>query len=112
MRTVGFVLAVPLLHAIASCGPAPPMMTETLRRHDVQQRAAFDLVCDDAIRVQELGRDTYGAIGCGRRASYYLQYCDDDHYVSACTVLLNGTAEPVGTSGGQTAPPPADPEEP
>jgi hypothetical protein len=39
----------------------------------VQRQAGFDLKCDQsAVEVQRLNADTFGAIGCDRRASYVL----------------------------------------
>jgi hypothetical protein len=37
----------------------------------VSQRASFDLSCPrDQIAVQEIGGDSFGATGCGQKASY------------------------------------------
>jgi len=37
----------------------------------VKQRASFDLTCPpDQVQVSEIGGTSYGAVGCGARASY------------------------------------------
>ena len=37
----------------------------------VQRKAAFDFDCDQKdLRVQKIDSGTYGAIGCGKRATY------------------------------------------
>lgn len=51
----------------------------------VLRQAAFDLKCEqDAITTQWLNRDTFGARGCDRQASYLLR-CDK----SNCRVVQN-----------------------
>jgi hypothetical protein len=38
-------------------------------RSTVQQRATFDMGCQQ-VTVQNIGGDSYGALGCGKKASY------------------------------------------
>jgi len=87
----------PLLVAIAcallaaGCGP---VMSESVRRDRVAQRASFDLDCQEEIEVATLiDASAYGAMGCGRRASYVLHRCGDLHEQSDCIVVLDGKSE-------------------
>ena len=42
-----------------------------LKMNAVKERAAFDFSCDqDAITVQNIGGDSFGAEGCGQKGSY------------------------------------------
>ena len=47
---------------------ASACITTSFQIHLVASRAKFDLDCDK-VDVAELGNDTFGARGCGRRAS-------------------------------------------
>lgn len=52
----------------------------------VATQAAFDLQCTKSeIAIAVLGRDTFGARGCGRQASYLLAGCRE----GACKVVQN-----------------------
>jgi hypothetical protein len=60
------VLVAIVLGTVAGCAGNAPAFQRT-----VQQRAAFDLSCPTAqLTVQNIGGDSYGATGCGRKASY------------------------------------------
>ena len=60
-------------HGLAGCTVTNgQVVSKTARR-----QAAFDLQCAESeITLQLLGRDTLGARGCGRQASYSLVKCD------------------------------------
>lgn len=74
-----------------ACGP---LMSESVRRDRVAQRARFDLDCQDDIEVATLiDGSAYGAMGCGRRASYVLHRCGDLHDQHDCLVVLDGKSE-------------------
>lgn len=64
----------------------------------LKERAGFDLVCsEEQITVAELGGDAYGAVGCGRRASYI--------YVSrSSTFVLNGLVTQTAPAPGYGPP--------
>jgi hypothetical protein len=63
---------------LAAChGPEP-----------LRPRASFDLDCpEDSITVTELGGDTYGASGCGRRGTYVWS-CYAKSYVMSGTTAI------------------------
>lgn len=73
------ILAVSFL-AISACGGVGPLTP----------RASFDLDCpEEALRITEIDDDTFGAVGCGKRATY----------VKSCTVRTV-----VNTGNGQVIP--------
>lgn len=74
-------------------GCGAPTMSRAVRHERVTARAGFDLGCRGPIQVVEIDENTYGAIGCGHRASYVLRGCMDGNHTWACTILLNGTSE-------------------
>ena len=55
----------------------------------VRKRAAFDLACPtEQVVVQEIGPETYGARGCGKRATYLTTGDCREHGV--CKAIQNG----------------------
>lgn len=77
-KLVGLVCPV---IAVVACA------TMASRKQLVADRAKFDLSCDGAINVVELGGDAFGASGCGQKASYVVA-CENN-YASSCTAILN-----------------------
>jgi hypothetical protein len=52
----------------------------------VQQRAPFDLSCPaNELQVHDLGSDTYGVSGCGKKATYV---CVCNKYAGPCSEAL------------------------
>ncbi|GAB5545181.1 MAG: hypothetical protein SangKO_049410 [Sandaracinaceae bacterium] len=72
-------------------------MSEGMRLARVQDRAVFDLDCESDLEVRMITRNTYGAVGCGHRATYVLSRCSDNDFETNCTVVLNGI-------GGESGP--------
>jgi hypothetical protein len=68
----------------------------------VAQRASFDLSCSrDKIQIQSIGGDSFGAIGCGQKASYTCVCMW--HSWSTCTkplCELDGHSRPVPSPSG------------
>jgi len=69
--------------------------SEDAFRSTVTQRAAFDMSCKD-VSVQNIGGDSYGVLGCDRKASYtcVCMY----HVWFSCTkpvCTLDGTSNPA-----------------
>lgn len=63
-------------------------ITTSFQKGLVESRAKFDLDCEQ-IDVAELGNDTFGARGCGRRSTYIV-ICTGG---SARTDLCNAVAD-------------------
>jgi hypothetical protein len=91
----GLVIAAMLL-AAPGCfmGQSP-----AARRDALQSRAEFDLGCPrEQTRWIEFDAHSYGATGCGHRATY-VEACHD----GSCSWLLNGTVELRADAPGATA---------
>jgi hypothetical protein len=74
-----------ILVALTSCATAN-------RRDAVLTRAPFDLDCPrDQINVDELGDRTFGARGCGKKATYLTSRCWSGDF-AGCKAVLNGTS--------------------
>lgn len=99
-----FTIAVLSILA-AACSVAPerrPIIIADV----ISRRAAFDLACEaTSIRVAEIGVKTYGAEGCGKRATYLLEdalgfpgNCDfnfgvtEDNFRAYCRAIMNSAA--------------------
>ena len=66
---------------------------EQLQREAVLQRAPFDLSCDvEQIRVLNIGENSIGAEGCGKKASYY---CQGGYGGGEASCILNAVNERV-----------------
>jgi hypothetical protein len=72
----------------------------------VKKQAAFDLQCsEDKIQVVQLADVSYGAAGCGRRASYIPEsrYCSADQLESrakdVCTAVVANMASSNAPDG-------------
>ena len=90
MTTSRWVLT--LATALASLGAG--CATTTSNMDLVRQRAVFDLGCNSQINVVELGNgDTFGATGCGNKASYIVK-CESN-YASSCTAIMNSDGKPA-----------------
>lgn len=73
-------MAVGLCLVVLACGT-----TAATRNKAVTKRAAFDLDCPtDKIQTVELDRNVYGAIGCERQATYFLECAID-----GCQAIVN-----------------------
>ncbi|NVB84865.1 MAG: hypothetical protein HOV81_41225 [Kofleriaceae bacterium] len=71
----------------------------------VRKRAAFDLACPyQQVVVQEIGRETYGARGCGKRATYLTR--GDCQEGGTCQAIQNGGVSedqsPVGSASSDS----------
>ena len=58
---------------------------------ELPRRAAFDLDCpQSALQTTQLGGETYGVKGCGRRATY-VSMCNGQpgHYDTKCQWVMN-----------------------
>lgn len=72
-------------------------MSESARVERVQSRATFDLDCEAGVRVRKITENSYGAVGCGHRATYVMSQCSDVDFERSCTVVLNAV-------GGESGP--------
>ena len=79
------VLALVLVST--SCATA----TMTAKRDLVQQRAAFDLACNESSQVQNLGNNVFGATACGKHATYVVK-CGDGS-IESCTAVMNSDSK-------------------
>ena len=62
---------------LTACAVTPQQYNEIMTTK-VKERAAFDFECSkDTIEVQKIGITSYGAKGCGKKASYVgiTKYC-------------------------------------
>jgi hypothetical protein len=64
MKHAFVLIALAFLGTLVGCAGSSGAFRST-----VQQRAAFDMGCQQ-IDVQNIGGDSYGVIGCGKKASY------------------------------------------
>jgi hypothetical protein len=81
MKLLSLFLFVFLLTSCASQGS---------KAYEVLKRASFDLSCDSkAIEIYDLGSNSFGAVGCGRKGAYVVT-CDD---FAQCTAVLNSKVE-------------------
>lgn len=71
MKRAIFVVAIFASAFVVSCAVhvAPGASLDDSFRATVTRRASFDLSCD-SVAAQNIGGDSYGATGCGKRASY------------------------------------------
>lgn len=79
---------VSFCHGLAGCTVTNGQVVSTI----LLRQAAFDLQCaEPEIALQVLGRDTLGARGCGRQASYALVNCDNPSIdvPGTCKVVQN-----------------------
>lgn len=84
-----FVFAALVFSLCTAC----VMPTRAASPSDVASRASFDFNCPEAsVRVRALSDRTFGATGCGKRATYVSQ-CEAGNH---CAAVLNS---PVETSG-------------
>jgi hypothetical protein len=82
-------VAIALSLAIAGCA------TTGSKQEIVGNRAAFDLQCDAGkLSVTDLGNESYGVVGCGKRASYVVT-CKT-FYAKDCTAIANSPQESSG----------------
>jgi hypothetical protein len=66
----------------------------------VVRRATFDLQCPDKdLQVSSLGQNTFGVVGCGRRATYVVD-CKKD-YIDSCTAVMNTAEKPTTAEGSK-----------
>ena len=79
------LLGVALVLAAASADQAGE------NRDTLNQRAKFDLNCQSTQMV-ELGENTYGVTGCGRRATY-VWHCSGQGMNETCNWVMNGAME-------------------
>ena len=94
MKRIPFVVALVtvVLGCIAGCAGS-----EDIFRSTVTKRASFDMSCQQ-VAVQNIGGDSFGALGCERKASYS---CVCTYHVwFSCT-------QAVCTLDGASAPPAA-----
>jgi len=64
----------------------------------LRSRAAFDLNCPEAsLRAVDLGNNTRGVSGCGRRATYL--YVCRGTYQSDCTWVMNSDSKSENDDG-------------
>ena len=80
--------------SFCACGP-----TVSGQREAVLKRAKFDLECE-RVDVSELGDRTFGATGCGRRATYITEgSCGNPMQGGGqCTAIMNSDSENVKSS--------------
>ena len=78
-----WLTSLALLLSSTSCATA----TMTAKRDLVQQRAAFDLACNESTQVQNLGNNIFGAAACGKHATYVVK-CGDGS-IESCTAVMN-----------------------
>jgi hypothetical protein len=71
-----------VLGGVAGCATAPPPQP-----HPLTKRAPFDLNCNQPLGWYELGKNSWGARGCGRQVTYAKQ-CHDT-IDSASSFLLH-----------------------
>ena len=63
--------------------------TASAEKDLVAKRAPFDLNCDESkIEYSEIGNETFGAAGCGRKASYIVE-CGRRLDIGGCKAILN-----------------------
>ncbi|MDI3286273.1 hypothetical protein [Polyangium sp. 15x6] len=76
-----------IVRYVAQCNPNGLCVGEThvVVSRGLRRQAGFDLQCNDTIELTRLGQDTFGATGCGRRASYALLNCG----ANECTIVQN-----------------------
>ena len=89
MTSFRFALVAVGVVALMGCSGSGPQLKN---QHDaVKNRAQFDLDCKQ-IEVVDLGYRTFGATGCGRRATYLTEGgCGDTQFVgdTPCTAVMN-----------------------
>jgi hypothetical protein len=91
---------VSLALLVAGCAARPAIGGQEIA---VLQRATFDLGCQrDQISVQRLGPPgraaTYGALGCGKKASYVAAECEVHPLTQEfmnCQAILNSETKPA-----------------
>ena len=72
-------------------------------RDAVMSRAPFDLDCPkESIQVQELGDRTFGAEGCGRKATYVTNRCWSGDF-NGCKAVLNSHVSGDGVASEKPA---------
>lgn len=88
-------LGLVALALAVSCARAP----EPTAQHPVPARAPFDLNCpDDQTRYRRLDPNTWGAVGCGRQATY-IKVCKQKataiewHFETECQWVLNAAGK-------------------
>jgi len=60
-----------LLILLTACAGISPQRYNEIMTAKVKERAAFDFQCKkENITVQKIGITSFGAIGCGKKASY------------------------------------------
>ena len=106
-----FLLSI-VVTSIPSCMHFPWVADEGVRVVRVSEKSAWDLECEkDSIKVTKINDTTYGAEGCGKRASYLMTQCGSGimwgYNASVCTAILNsgdGVAEKMmDTPNGQSS---------
>jgi hypothetical protein len=83
-------------HGLVGCAVTDAQVVSRL----VRRQAAFDLQCDaGSIQIELLGRDSLGARGCGRQASYSLVDCAPPSFGvgGACRVVQSAAQAAAST---------------